>query len=67
MILQARVPVLPGDDESTLAKRVLEKEHIIYPLTVRWFAEQRLKLEGNHPVMDGVPLSRPVQLSDTVQ
>jgi phosphoribosylglycinamide formyltransferase 1 len=30
-ILQARVPVLPGDDEHTLAARVLHEEHRIYP------------------------------------
>lgn len=30
-ILQARVPVLPNDDEATLAKRVLAEEHRIYP------------------------------------
>ncbi len=41
-IIQARVPVLPGDDEQTLSLRVLEQEHIIYPQAVRWFAEGRL-------------------------
>jgi phosphoribosylglycinamide formyltransferase 1 len=30
-IMQARVPILPGDDEATLAARVLAQEHIIYP------------------------------------
>jgi len=30
-IAQARVPVLPGDDAATLAARVLEQEHRIYP------------------------------------
>ncbi len=30
-ILQARVPVLPDDDEMTLAARVLAEEHRIYP------------------------------------
>jgi phosphoribosylglycinamide formyltransferase 1 len=34
MILQARVPVLPGDDEHTLAARVLKEEHRIYPLAL---------------------------------
>jgi phosphoribosylglycinamide formyltransferase 1 len=35
---QARVPVLPGDDEARLAARVLEKEHILYPAVLRRFA-----------------------------
>jgi phosphoribosylglycinamide formyltransferase-1 len=25
---------------------VLQQEHIVYPLAVRWFAEGRLRLEG---------------------
>ncbi len=38
-ILQARVPVLPTDDENSLAARVLEQEHQIYPQAIHWFAE----------------------------
>lgn len=45
VIVQARVPVLPGDTPDTLAARVLEQEHRIYPLALRWFAEGRLRLE----------------------
>ncbi len=39
IILQAAVPVLPGDDEETLSKRILVYEHLIYPLAVRLIAE----------------------------
>jgi len=42
VIAQAEVDVLPGDTEATLAARVLEQEHIIYPRAVRWFIEGRL-------------------------
>lgn len=35
---QARVPVLPGDDASTLAARVLEQEHRLYPAVLRRYA-----------------------------
>ena len=35
---QARVPILPGDTEATLAARVLEKEHLLYPAVLRRFA-----------------------------
>lgn len=52
-IIQARVPVLPGDDADTLGKRVLEKEHIIYPLAARWFCEGRLACDENHALFDG--------------
>lgn len=35
IVLQRRVPVLPGDDEGTLADRILEQEHLAYPEAVR--------------------------------
>ena len=46
VIIQAAVPVLDGDDEATLAARVLRQEHRVYPQAVRWFAEDRLRLDG---------------------
>jgi phosphoribosylglycinamide formyltransferase-1 len=56
IVIQAAVPVLPGDDEDTLAARVLEREHVIYPLAVRWFVEGRLALErGVVMQRDGAP------------
>lgn len=45
IVAQAAVPVLPDDTEHSLAERVLEQEHVIYPRAVRWFAEGRLKIE----------------------
>ena len=44
IVAQAAVPVLSGDTEHSLAERVLQQEHIIYPRAVRWFAEDRLKI-----------------------
>lgn len=44
IVIQAVVPVLPGDDEAALAARVLEQEHRIYPQAVRWFVDGRLSL-----------------------
>jgi phosphoribosylglycinamide formyltransferase-1 len=38
ILVQAAVPVLPDDDETTLAARVLAQEHVIYPLALRLFA-----------------------------
>jgi phosphoribosylglycinamide formyltransferase-1 len=46
IVIQAAVPVRPGDDEATLAARVLRQEHLIYPRAVRWFLEDRLVIEG---------------------
>jgi len=45
-VLQAAVPVLPGDTEETLSRRILFEEHRIYPEAVRLFAEGRLRIEG---------------------
>ncbi|MBX3613462.1 MAG: phosphoribosylglycinamide formyltransferase [Burkholderiaceae bacterium] len=46
IVAQAAVPVQPDDDEATLAARVLEAEHRLYPMVVRWFVEDRLRLDG---------------------
>jgi phosphoribosylglycinamide formyltransferase-1 len=45
IIVQAAVPVLPGDTEEVLAARVLRQEHHVFPLALRWFAEERLVIE----------------------
>jgi phosphoribosylglycinamide formyltransferase-1 len=47
VIAQAVVPVLPNDTPQTLAARILEHEHRIYPQVIQWFAEDRIKVEGN--------------------
>jgi phosphoribosylglycinamide formyltransferase 1 len=46
IVIQAAVPVRPGDDEATLAARVLRQEHRIYPQAVRWFLEGRLVIDA---------------------
>lgn len=63
LIVQARVPVEPGDTAETLAARVLEQEHRIYPLAIRWFAEGRLRLEDETVYLDGTPLKEPGSLA----
>ena len=47
IVVQAAVPVLPGDDEDRLAARVLEQEHRIYPEAIRWYLDGSLKFDGN--------------------
>jgi len=63
-VLQARVPVMAGDSEATLSRRVLAQEHIIYPLAVNWFCQGRLRCESGAAALDGRRLSEPVQISD---
>lgn len=55
LIAQARVAVMPDDDVNALAARVLEQEHRILPKAIRWFAEGRLRLEGERVMLDGKP------------
>jgi phosphoribosylglycinamide formyltransferase-1 len=52
VIVQAVVPVHPGDTEETLAARILEQEHRIYPLAIRLFCEGRLRLDGRRVIVD---------------
>jgi len=52
IIIQAAVPVLPDDDEDTLAARILAQEHRIYPQAIQWFAEGRLKFDGRRVFLD---------------
>jgi phosphoribosylglycinamide formyltransferase-1 len=46
IIMQAAVPVLPGDTADSLAARILKEEHIILPESVRLFCEGRLAVRG---------------------
>ena len=60
VVLQARVPILPGDDEDSLAARVLREEHVIYPRCVGWFAAGRLAFRDGAAWLDGKRLDAPV-------
>ena len=53
IVVQAAVPVLPSDTEDTLAARVLEQEHRIFPAAVRWFCEGRVRLEHGRAQVEG--------------
>ena len=46
IVIQAAVPVLPGDDAGKLAARVLRQEHVVYPRALRWFLDDRLVIEN---------------------
>ena len=46
IIAQAAVPVLPGDDEDSLGKRILGEEHRLLPAVVRAVAARQVRVEG---------------------
>lgn len=53
IIVQAAVPVLTGDTPQSLASRVIQAEHRIYPLALRWLCEGKLKIVDGRCVIDG--------------
>ncbi len=55
IIMQAVVPVFPDDTGETLAARILEQEHRIYPRAIQLYAEGRLKIVGRKVWVEGLP------------
>ncbi len=64
VIAQAEVSVSPDDTPESLAEKVQQKEHVLYPIVVRWFCEGRIQLGTDYVVFDGQPLNRPLVLPD---
>ncbi|WP_036115640.1 MULTISPECIES: phosphoribosylglycinamide formyltransferase [Luteibacter] len=63
VVAQARIPVLPGDTEISLAERLLVEEHKLLPAVVAAIASGRLRWEGG-AIFDGLPLTSPLRLTD---
>jgi phosphoribosylglycinamide formyltransferase-1 len=57
-VIQALVPILKDDDVESLQARVQAQEHIIYPMAVSWFAEQRLVMKNDIVLLDSEPLAK---------
>jgi phosphoribosylglycinamide formyltransferase-1 len=53
IVAQRCVSVLPGDTERSLAARILEVEHEIYPSAVRRVITGRWRIEGRVAVFEG--------------
>ena len=51
VIAQLSVNIDSTDNPQTLAKKVLEKEHVLYPQVIRWYTQGRLKLLKNKSVI----------------
>lgn len=65
VIAQAEVDIDENEDTESLRLKVLQQEHILYPLVTQWFAERRLKLENNQVYFDQQALEKPLVVSDT--
>jgi phosphoribosylglycinamide formyltransferase-1 len=56
-IIQARVSISTSDNEASLAAKVLEYEHQIYPKAIEWFCEDRLQMRSGQAELDNLPLA----------
>jgi len=64
VIAQTRLQIQPGDDENTLAARLLPLEHQLLPAVVRLIAADRLALREGGIRFDGEPLRKPLRWQD---
>ena len=51
IIIQAVVPILPGDTAEALSARILEQEHLIYPRAIQLIAEGRVSIEDRRVII----------------
>ena len=61
-LLQGVVKVAQNDNVNTLAKRVHELEHLIYPQVVEWICNQTIQYQSGQALFKGKPISKPLQL-----
>jgi phosphoribosylglycinamide formyltransferase-1 len=52
VVLQSKVPVFEQQDAQELADRVQQQERQMYPLVIKWFCEDRLKMINNKAMLD---------------
>lgn len=56
VVMQAALKLCQGDSEARVIEKIHAREHLIYPIAVRWFLEGRLQLGPKGPTLDGMPL-----------
>ncbi|MBT1065154.1 phosphoribosylglycinamide formyltransferase [Bowmanella sp. Y26] len=52
VVIQSKVPVFADDNEEDLSSRVREQELQLYPLVVKWFCQDRLRMENGQVLLD---------------
>ncbi len=63
---QAAVPVLPDDDEASLAARILTAEHVLYPAALKLVATGRARVSGERVAVDGGHPTAPMLLNPAI-
>lgn len=51
-IIQAKVAIETNDNADSLAKKVLQQEHIIYPKAIKWLLDERVELKEDGAYLD---------------
>ena len=60
VVIQAEVPVLTTDTAETLAARVLQQEHKIYPMAIQLHISGRVRYDNEQLKFDNRPLTKPL-------
>jgi len=64
IILQGRLRIYPNDTCANLQQRIHKIEHVLYPMAVKWFAENRLSIEIDKVLLDGETSTEQLQTFD---
>src|SRR5690554_200198 len=65
VVAQAEMTITAEDTRETLAEKVQQKEHLLYPIVVRWFCEGRIQLGDDQVLFDGQAIETPMRLTDS--
>ena len=60
LVIQAMINVDAADTADSLADKIHQQEHIIYPMTIQWLAEERLQCKNNQLFFDHHALTSPL-------
>ncbi|RBP51553.1 phosphoribosylglycinamide formyltransferase [Arenicella xantha] len=64
IILQGRLAIKENDSVESLQNRIHSIEHKLYPLAIKWFAENRLSIENGQVLLDGETATEQLQTFD---
>jgi phosphoribosylglycinamide formyltransferase-1 len=67
IIIQAAIPIRPEDDEDSLAARVLEAEHKIFPAALALVAQDRVVINGNRTTIKDAPTPNGALISPDIK
>jgi len=62
IVIQAAIPVRPGEREASLARRLLRQEHVIVPRAIELFAQGRVRVTGRTVRIAGLRAPREAAL-----